>query len=111
MDEATLFQLLKTTSLPVAYHHFVSPPTPPYVVYYEAEAEARGCDEKNRIRDSGWIVEVYTVKKQPDIQKLVESLLDERGIEWRMTFSGLIESEGLYMAAYTFGTTRKIRRN
>ena len=111
MDEATLFTLLKSTGLPVAHHHFTSPPSLPYVVYYEAEAEARGCDEKNRIRDSGWVIEVYTVKKQPDIQTLVESLLDERGMEWRMTFSGLIESEGLYMAAYTFETIRKIRRN
>ncbi len=29
MDEVTLFNLLKSTGLPVAYHHFVSPPAPP----------------------------------------------------------------------------------
>jgi len=33
VDEATLFALLKTTNLPVAYHHFASRRAPPYIVY------------------------------------------------------------------------------
>ena len=46
MDEATLFQLLKTTGLPGAYHHFVSPPSPPYIVYLFSYSSNLGADNK-----------------------------------------------------------------
>jgi len=46
VDEAALFTLLKSTGLPVAYHHFTSPPSPPYIVYLFSYSSNFGADNK-----------------------------------------------------------------
>lgn len=110
MTQAELYALLKTTGLPVAHNDFKSPPPLPYVIYKESDASAWGSDEKNNIRRTGWLVELYTVKKDIETQSKIEKLLNDRGLDWDMTFNDLIESEGLYLTAYEFSTTTKIRR-
>lgn len=110
MNNAELFAVLKTLGMPVAHNDFKSPPPLPYVIYKEASARAWGSDEKNGIRASGWLVELYTVTKDPEAQDGLEAVLDERGLDWEMTFDDLIESEGLYLTAYQFETISKIRR-
>lgn len=109
MDEAALNALLKTTGLPVAYHHYVTPPKPPYIVYLLDDADAWGSDERNRLLRIGYLVELYTTKKEPSTQRLIESLFDERGIEYGLTET-FIESEGLFQSAYSIEFTEKIRR-
>ena len=46
MDEVALLNLLNTTGLPVAYHHFVTPPAPPYIVYLFSYSSNFGADNK-----------------------------------------------------------------
>jgi hypothetical protein len=110
VDEAKLFALLKTTGLPVAYHHFVSPPSPPYIVYLVDNGEGRGSDERNEIKQTGYIVELYTAKKDLASQAKIETLFDERGIDYTF-YETFLESEGLYQGAYHIESTIKIRRN
>jgi hypothetical protein len=111
MTHAELYALLKTIGLPVAHNDFKSSPTLPYLIYKESEASAWGSDELNNIRRTGWLVELYTVVKDVEIQRKLESLLDDNGLAWAMSFNDLIESEGLYLAAYEFSTINKIRRD
>lgn len=110
MNGAALFAILITTNLPVAHNYFIKAPSLPYIIYKESGASGRGSDEKNMIRKTEWMVELYTTKKEPETQELVEDLLNERGLEWNMAFDDMIDSEGLYMCAYAFETTGKIRR-
>ena len=99
MDEATLFALLKTTGLPVAYHHFVSPPSPPYIVYLFSYSSNFGADNKVYSNNLNYHVELYTEHKEPTTEKLIEDLFDEHDIYWEKTET-YIESEGLYQVLY-----------
>ena len=99
MDEAALFTLLKSTGLPVAYHHFTSPPSPPYIVYLFAYSSNFGADNKVHSQADNYQVELYTTKKDPVSEKLIEDLFDEHDIYWEKSET-YIESEGLYQVLY-----------
>ncbi len=99
MDEATLFTLLKTINLPVAYHHFASPPTPPYIVYLFSYSSNFGADNKVHSQADNYQVELYTKTKDPAAEALIEGLFDANEIYWDKTET-YIESEGLYQILY-----------
>ena len=99
MDEATLFQLLKTTNLPVAYHHFTSPPTPPYMVYLFSYNTNFGADNKVYDAAKNFQVELYTKTKDLASEKLIEDALNGADVYWEKTET-YIESEGLYQVLY-----------
>ena len=82
MDEATLFALLKMTKLPVAYHHFTSPPSPPYVVYLFSYSSNFGADNKVYNALKNFQVELYTTKKDPASEKLIEDALNGADAYW-----------------------------
>jgi len=99
VDEATLFTLLKTTDIPVAYHHFKTPPSPPYIVYLFAYSSNFGADNKVYKETPNYQVELYTTKKDPGSEKLIEDLFDANDIYWDKTETYL-ESEGLFQVLY-----------
>ncbi len=99
MDEAALFTLLKTIGLPVAYHHFTSPPSPPYIVYLFAYSSNFGADNKVHSQADNYQVELYTTKKDPTSETLIEDLFDANEIYWDKTET-YIDSEGLYQVLY-----------
>lgn len=99
MDEATLFQLLKTTGVPVAYHHFTSPPSPPYVVYLFSYNTNFGADNRVYEAAKNFQVELYTKTKDPASEALIEGLFDTNDIYWEKTET-YIDSEGLYQVLY-----------
>ena len=102
MDEATLLTLLESTGLSVAYHHYVLPPAPPYIVYLFVYSSNFGADNKVYQAIDNYQVELYTTKKDPDSEKLVEDLFDSNDIFWDKSETW-IESEGLYQVAYEIG--------
>lgn len=99
MDEVTLFNLLKSTGLPVVYHHFTSPPEPPYIVYLFAYSSNFGADNKVHSQADNYQVELYTKTKDPASEKLIEDLLDANDIYWDKTET-YIDSEDLYQVLY-----------
>jgi len=99
VDEATLFTLLKTTKLPVAYHHFVSPPSPPYIVYLFSHSSNFGADNKVHEAIKNYQVELYSKTKDPTSEALIEGLFDANDIYWEKTET-YIDSEGLYQVLY-----------
>jgi hypothetical protein len=99
VDEVTLFNLLKSTGLPVAYHHFTSPPEPSYIVYLFAYSSNFGADNKVHSQADNYQVELYTKTKDPAAEALIEGLFDDNDIYWEKTET-FIESEGLYQVLY-----------
>ena len=99
MDEAALFTLLKSTGLPVAYHHFASPPSPPYIVYLFAYSSNFGADNKVHSQADNYQVELYTTIKDPASEKLIEDALNGADVYWEKT-EMYIDSEGLYQVLY-----------
>ena len=99
MDEATLFNLLKSTGLPVAYHHFTSPPSPPYVVYLFSYSSNFGADNKVYDAQKNFQVELYAKAKDLASEKLIEDLFNANDIYWEKT-EMFIDTEGLYQVLY-----------
>ena len=99
MDEATLFTLLTTLNLPVAYHHFTSPPSPPYIVYLFSYSSNFGADNKVYDAEKNFQVELYTKTKDLTSEALIEGLFDAYEIYWEKTET-YIDSEGLYQVLY-----------
>lgn len=99
MDEAELFTLLKSTNLPVAYHYFTSPPNPPYIVYLFSYNSNFGADNKVYDAQKNFQVELYTTKKDPASEKLIEDALNGADAYWEKT-EMFIDTEGLYQVLY-----------
>lgn len=99
MDEVALFALLKTTGLPVAYHHFTSPPSPPYIVYLFSYNTNFGADNKVYNAAKNYQVELYTKVKETASEKLIEDLFNANDIFWEKTET-YIDSEGLFRVLY-----------
>jgi len=99
VDEVALFALLKTTGLPVAYHHFTSPPSPPYIVYLFSYSSNFGADNKVYDAEKNFQVELYTKAKDLTSEALIEGLFDTNDIYWDKTET-YIDSEGLYQVLY-----------
>lgn len=97
MDKKSLETLLEGTGIPYAYHHFVSPPPPPYIVYLSPGPDNFGADDKVLYSGQNWNIELYTTKKSPATEKLMEDALAE--VYWEKSES-YIESEGLYQVLY-----------
>lgn len=104
MQETVLFNILKSTGLPVVYHHFEAsennpPPKPPYIVYLFAYSDNFAADNCVYSKANNYQVELYTIKKEPATEKLVEDAMDGAEIFWDKSET-YIESEKLYQVLY-----------
>ena len=99
MDEGALKAILTTLNLPVAYHHFVSPPKPPYIVYLFSYNSNFGADNKVYKAIKNFQVELYTSKKNSTLETLIEGLFNTQDIYWDKAET-YIESEKLYQVMY-----------
>lgn len=99
MDEDTLIGLLESSNLPVAYHHFVTPPAPPYVVYLFTYSSNMGADNRVYAQADNYQVELYTKLKDPTSEKLIEDIFDANDVFWDKSETWL-DSENLYQVVY-----------
>lgn len=97
MDKKSLETLLESTGLPFAYHSFKKPPALPYIVFLEGSPDNFGADNKVHYSGQNWSIELYTRKKDPATEQLVEAALSE--IYWEKTET-YIGSEGLFQVLY-----------
>lgn len=99
MIQSELFTLLKTTLYPVSYHHFTTPPIPPYVVYIRAFDNNISSDYKVHGKFKFYQVELYTVKKDLVAEQKLEAVLNGINSEYDVTET-YVESEDLYQVIY-----------
>ena len=94
-----LNEVLCATGLPVAYDHFAVPTPLPHIAYLETGSHNMAADglvyySARRIR-----VELYTDRKDPQTEALVESALS--GFVWEKD-SSWVKSEECYLTNYEF---------
>lgn len=99
MTITELNQALKTIGLPLAYHGFKTPPTPPYLVYLFTTSACLMADNQNYQEISNFQVELYNTKKDPAAEKRVEDKLKELRLPYSKTET-YIESEELFEVLY-----------
>lgn len=100
---ANLITILRQLYLPYAYHHFAerSAPQPPFVVYLIPNTNHFKADGKIHLKVSVVHLELYTDKKDIDLERKVEQVLNHHQIVYEKS-EVWIESEKLYEVLYQF---------
>ena len=99
MDYDELLAILAPVGIPWAYHHWDSPPPPPYGVYLEGGYEPLYADDRNYLNVRTIRLEVYSPVRDPALDARVEAALTAGGLTYEADFEYL-ESEGLYESIF-----------
>lgn len=101
MDE--LNTLLGESGIPYAYDHFAEgeSPDPPFICYLLPGSDNFAADGIVYYKFSVVHIEMYTDRKDPELEQRLETVLDRHGIFYEKT-EVWIESERLYEVLYTF---------
>lgn len=105
MNQTELFNALKTLGLPVAYSEFVSTPEnpvppPPFITYQFTDSDDFKADNQNYVEISQFDVELYTAKKDPVSEKLVQEKLKELRLPYSKS-EAWIDLEKMFQVIYT----------
>ncbi|WP_020059102.1 hypothetical protein [Bacillus sp. 123MFChir2] len=100
MTLAELLNILKATGYPVAYSHFTTTQTPPYICILVDGSSNMMADNKvyHEINDIN--IELYTIKKDLVAEAKLKNVLNEHEIPYESPFEIFIESEKLYQKFY-----------
>ncbi len=94
--------LAEETGLPVAYDHFAEGenPDPPFLVFLFPRSDNLFADGQVYMKIDVLHFELYTDRKQPDVEALVEAVLNRHGICCDKTEVWL-ETEQMYEVLYS----------
>lgn len=99
MTSNELKKILDKTGLKVAYSHFNSPVEPPFITYLFRYSSNFHADNKTLKTIDNVDIELYTSKKEPATEKLLEDILTEHEIPFEK-LETFIESERMYQIIY-----------
>lgn len=93
--------MLAEMNLPYAYDHFVEgeSPDPPFLVFLYPGSNHFAADGKVYFKVKRLNIELYTDKKDVELEETVEAVLDRHGIFYGKS-EVWIESENLYEVLY-----------
>ena len=93
--------MLAEMNLPYAYDHFVEgeSPDPPFLVFLYPGSNHFAADGKAYFKVNRLNIELYTDKKDVELEETVEAVLDRHGIFYGKS-EVWIESENLYEVLY-----------
>jgi hypothetical protein len=96
-------ELLTRLGIPFAYDHFAEGegPDPPFICYRCPNSDNFAADGKVYFPINEVDIELYTDKKDPEMEKKLEDLLTKSGIFFEKTETW-IDSEKLYEVLYSF---------
>lgn len=101
MDE--VLSILAEIGLPFAYHHFAEgeSPDPPFICCLTPCSDNFAADGKVYYKIDEYHIELYTDRKDPELEDSVEAVLDGHGVFYDKS-EVWIESEKLYEVMYSF---------
>ncbi len=93
--------MMEETELPFAYDHFAEGESvdPPFICFLFPGSENFAADDSVYAEFSELDVELYTDKKDPELEDMVEAVLDRHEVYWDKS-EVWIESERLYEVLY-----------
>ena len=94
--------MLEKAGFPFAYDHFAEgeSPDPPFICYLLPGSDNFAADGRVYFRISDVRIELYTDRKDPGAEALVETVLDDAGIFYNKS-EAWIQSEKLYEVLYS----------
>lgn len=101
MTHQEVMTMLAEMNLPYAYDHFVEgeSPDPPFLVFLYPGSNHFAADGKVYFKVNRLNIELYTDKKDVELEETVEAVLDRHGIFYGKS-EVWIESESLYEVLY-----------
>ena len=105
MTHQEVMTMLAEMNLPYAYDHFVEgeSPDPPFLVFLYPGSNHFAADGKVYFKVNRLNIELYTDKKDVELEETVEAVLDRHGIFYGKS-EVWIESENLYEVLYQMET-------
>ncbi len=102
MTHKEVMGMLDELGIPYAYDHFAEgeSPDPPFICFLYPSAENFGADNIVYHKASSLDIEVYTDRKDPDLEEKVEEILTEHELYYEKS-EVWIESENLYEVLYS----------
>lgn len=95
--------LLDELNIPVAYNHFNTPTTPPFVVFRRYSQSNFGADNKVYEKINNYYIELYTEYKDVELEESLENLLTEADIFFNVESEEYINDEKMYQVVYAIG--------
>ena len=106
MTYEQIAEMMEEMGLPFAYHHFAEgeSPAPPFLLFLSLGENTFSADNlayftRHSPRRPYADIELYTDKKQPELEEQVESVLSQHEIYYTKTET-FIDSEELYEVLY-----------
>ncbi len=96
----TLFQLLQTLKIPVAYGYHKKPQELPYLCLIGAGQGQFEADNTYYTKKNLWQVEYYFIEKDTDTEEQIENLLLDNGYKYSKSEDVFIEDEGIFVIYY-----------
>lgn len=102
MEHKTIYDLLKTLDIPVAYDHFNSDKTinPPFVVYREIAPDTFKAEDITFFRPYDYEIELVTAIKNPTLEATIENLFTTNGIPYNKEDEVWDDDEKIYHNFY-----------
>lgn len=99
MTFAELVAILEPTGFPWTYHHWDTPPPPPYGVYLSVRDDPFFADNRTYTFSAGIRLEVYSLERDTSLDDKVRTALDAAEIPYDTDYT-FLESEGLYESIF-----------
>jgi len=98
-----LLEIMADINIPSAYDHFAEgeSPSPPFITYLLPGSDNFSADGRVYYKITEAHIELYTDAKDPEVEEMVEAVLDRHGVFYEKT-EVWIESELLYEVLYSF---------
>lgn len=105
MTHNEIMAMLAESQIPVAYDHYAEgeSPDPPFLCFRYPATDHFSADGRAYYLIAQVDVEVYTDRKDPELEKRIENVFDAHDIFYEKS-EVWIESEKLYEVLYTFET-------
>ena len=102
MTYDAITEMLEEAVLPLAYDHFAEgeSPDPPFLIFLFPSSDNFSADGKVYQKIDALHIELYTDRKQPDVESRLETVLDRHGIFYEKT-EVWIDTERLYEVLYS----------
>ena len=97
----SIFEVLQSTGLPVAYSHFRTAQEPPFIVYMGDGQQTLSADNTFYWTDNDYQVEYYFKLKNETDEAAIETALLSAGYQYQKSEDVYIQSEDLFVIYYT----------
>lgn len=98
----TVFELLQTLELPVVYGRHTKKVETPYLLLTGAGQDHFEADTTYYVSKDRWTLEYYFSKKDPELEKRIETLLLDNGYRYEKSEDLYLDDQEVFFVYYDF---------